>query len=255
VINQIEILNQFDSISLAEMDSVKLMDRTDTKYVFTESLLPEFINALTPHYRILSVNGNRISKYESLYFDTPNFELFQKHHQGKLNRFKIRFRKYVESDLNFFEVKFKNNKGRTIKDRVKQKYIGDTINDKAELLLNEKTPILKNNLEPKIWVNYSRITLVNKHSPERVTLDLGLHFKNQEQIKHIENIVIAEVKQDKSLASPFIRLMRQYHIREGSISKYCFGIISIFDKIKHNNFKPKLLQLKKIANVTITSNG
>lgn len=245
------ILNEFEPITLKEMDSVKLMDRTDTKFIFKFDQLPEFLNQLKNDYRVLDVNGNKISRYESLYFDTKAFDLYHCHHRGKPSRFKIRFRKYVESDLNFFEVKFKNNKGRTIKDRVKQKEIDGFIKEKAEELLTHKTPLKSANLEAKIWVNYSRITFVNKNSPERVTIDLNLTFKNNEQNKTIENIVIAEVKQDKAVVSAFMKLMKKYHIRQGAISKYCFGVINLFGKIKHNNFKPKLNLIKKALNGTI----
>lgn len=239
------ILNEFTPISLKEMDSVKLMDRTDTKFIFKYDQLPELLNQLKNDYNILEINKNRISKYESLYFDTIGFDLYHSHHRGKPSRFKVRFRKYVESELHYFEVKFKNNKGRTIKDRVKQKQIDGTIKENAEELLLHKTPLKSDNLEAKIWVNYSRITFVNKFSPERVTIDLNLTFINDEQNKTIDNLVIAEVKQDKALRSSFILLMKKYHIREGSISKYCFGVISLFEKIKHNNFKPKLILIKK----------
>jgi hypothetical protein len=58
-------------------------------------------------------------------------------------------------------------------------------------------------------------------------------------------MVIAEVKQDKEVKSAFIKLMKKYHIREGAISKYCFGIVHLFGAIKHNNFKPKLNLIKK----------
>jgi hypothetical protein len=240
-----DILNTFETITLKEMDSVKLMDRTDTKYVFPLTKLPEILEQVKNDYKVLDVNGHRISRYESLYFDTRNFDLYYNHHRGKTNRFKIRCRKYVESELHFFEVKFKNNKGRTIKDRVKQPSIDGFIKDKAENLLNEKTPLKAADLEAKFWVNYSRITLVNKTSPERVTIDLHLTFKNADQDKTIHNMVIAEVKQDKAATSSFIRKMKQHHIREGSISKYCFGVISLNEKIKHNNFKSKLIYLKK----------
>lgn len=239
-------LAEFTSISLQEMDNVKLMDRTDTKYVFNIDKLSVFLEQLTNDYRILDINGHRISRYESLYFDTKNFDLYTTHQRGKPNRFKIRFRKYVESELHFFEVKFKNNKGRTIKNRVKQNQIDGFITGKAELLLNDKTPFKSDTLEAKFWVNYSRITLVNKNSPERVTIDIDLTFKNNEQDKKIHNLVIAEVKQDKALVSAFVKLMKKYHYREGSISKYCYGVISLFGKIKHNNFKPNLNLLKKI---------
>lgn len=239
------ILNEFSPITLQEMEGVKLMDRTDTKFVFTFEELPFILNEAKDNYKVLDVNGYKISRYESLYFDTPNFDLYYNHHRGKANRFKVRCRKYVESDLNFFEVKFKSNKGRTIKDRVKQSSIDGIIKDKAEKLLREKTPMQPDKLEAKFWVNYSRITLVNKHSPERVTIDLDLTFKNADQDKTIHNLVIAEVKQDKALGSPFLKLMKRRHIREGSISKYCYGVISLFEKMKHNNFKLKLILLKK----------
>ena len=247
------ILNSFEPITLKEMDSVQLMDRTDTKFVFKHSQLPDFLEQLTNDYKVLDVNGNRISRYESLYFDTKDFDLYHNHHRGRPSRFKIRFRKYVESELNFFEVKFKNNKGRTIKDRVKQNQIDGSITDNAEILLNDKTPLKSNNLEAKIWVNYSRINFVNKLSAERVTIDIDLTFKNDDGNKTIDNLVIAEVKQDKALVSAFIKLMKKHHIREGSISKYCYGVISLFGKIKHNNFKPNLILIKKILYGTSAS--
>lgn len=247
------ILNSFETITLAEMDSVKLMDRTDTKFVFNSSELSTILNQLQPHYKILEINGNKVSKYESLYFDTPKFDLYHKHQTGKLNRYKVRYRKYVESNLNYFEVKFKNNKGRTIKTRVKQDQIDGVIQHKAQELLNEKTIYTSGDLEPKIWVNYSRITLVNKNSPERVTIDINLHFIKDGQVKNINNLIIAEVKQDKASSSPFMKIMKILHIRQGSISKYCFGIITFFEKIKHNNFKPKLIPIKKITHVAFTN--
>jgi hypothetical protein len=248
-----DALNNFAPITLKEMDNVKLMDRTDTKYVFRLDNLAAFLEQVKEDYRVLDVNGHRISRYESLYFDTKNFDLYLTHHRGRPNRYKIRCRKYVESDLHFFEVKFKNNKGRTIKDRVKQQLIDGSIKDKAEALLHEKTPLFAEHLEAKLWVNYSRITLVNKHSPERVTIDVDLTFKSTDSDKTIHNLVIAEVKQDKALVSSFIRLMKKYHVREGSMSKYCYGVTSLFGSIKHNNFKPKLILIKKILNGTIAS--
>lgn len=242
-----DILADFDPITLDEMDKVKLMDRTDTKYTFRKEELTKFLKVLGEDYKILNVNDNLISRYESLYFDTRNFDLYLKHHSGQLNRHKVRFRKYVESDLHFFEVKFKNNKGRTIKNRIKRKEIPDRIKGKAKKLLIEKTSLDPLQLEPKLWINYSRITMVNKTTCERVTLDLGLNFKNDQKDIHIHPLVIAEVKQDKSSSSPFITLMKSNHVREGSISKYCMGVANLYDSLKKNNFKEKLLNLNKLC--------
>ena len=86
------ILAEFSSISLKEMENVKLMDRKDTKYVFKFQQLPEYLEQLKNDYSILVVETNRVSRYESLYFDTKKFDLYHSHHRGKPNRFKIRFR-------------------------------------------------------------------------------------------------------------------------------------------------------------------
>lgn len=231
-------------IDLKDMDNAQLMNRVDTKYIFSLPQLPGFLEVLKNDYYILDVNGNRISRYESLYFDTQNFDLYLSHHRGKPSRFKIRFRKYIESKQDYFEVKIKSNKGRTIKSRVKQNQT-DTIRDKAEDLLKTKTSLFAEQLEPKLWVNYSRITLVNKHSAERVTIDVDLTFKNSEQSRTINNLVIAEVKQEKFFASPFVKLMKIGHVRQGAISKYCYGVVTLF-QMKHNNFKHALIKINKL---------
>lgn len=244
------ILCSFDPITLAEMDSVKLLDRTDTKFVFNYSRLPLILKSLQDHYKILDVNGIKQNRYETLYFDTADFKLYLAHHNGRINRYKVRYRKYVDSDLVFFEVKYKNNKGRTIKSRVKRKVIDNVIEGKSTTLIIEKTPLQAEDMQPKLWVNYSRITLVNKISTERLTLDLDLEFKKENQTQTYKNLVIAEVKQEKIGSSPFLNVMKMNHVREGSISKYCFGVVTLIDGIKKNSFKPKLLTLNKVCNET-----
>jgi hypothetical protein len=248
-----QILNLFQPISLTEMDEVALMNRVDTKYVFVLEQLPLILKQIQNDYRILDINNVRINKYESLYFDTKNLDLYYHHHRGKANRYKIRFRKYVETNLLFFEVKFKTNKDRTIKDRIKQDEIGKFITGTAEELMLNTTTLKSSELEPKIWINYSRITFVSKNALERVTIDLNLSFKNDIQEKTIDNLVIAEVKQGKFHLSPFIKIMKKYHIRQKAISKYCYGIVTLYNVIKQNNFKPKLILIKKILNDTYTS--
>jgi len=241
-----DILAEFEPITLEEMDSVKLMDRTDTKFLFRIEQLPEILERAKEFYKILEVNGNRSSKYETLYFDTENHDLFQRHQCGKMNRYKVRQRKYVESNLYFFEIKFKNNRERTVKERVKRKEFEYVVRGKAEKLLNKISPLKSENLKPVLWVNYTRLTLVNRFSKERLTLDINLEYKKDDKQKLLHKLVIAEVKQEKASPSPFIRIVRQRGIREGGISKYCFGIIYMNENIRKNNFKPKLIKLNKL---------
>lgn len=242
------ILTTLEPISLSEMEGVALMNRTDTKYVFRFDQLGGFLKEISSDYRVLDINGIRASKYETLYFDTPDFKMYLAHHRRKPCRYKIRHRIYVDSNLHFFEIKYKNNKGRTIKNRIKRKETDLIIEGKAEQLLNEKTNFSAQNLFPKLWSNCSRITLVNKFSKERLTLDINLQFKNDFHEKKLSNVVIAEVKQEKLSPSPFIKLMKKKGIRPGSISKYCFGVVFLYNQIKKNNFKPNLLFINKINN-------
>lgn len=244
------ILQKFDPISLEAMDSVKLMNRTDTKFLFTADQLEKILYDIMDHYRVLEINGTRSSRYKTLYYDTANLDLYMAHHRGKLNRYKIRHRTYVETDAGYLEVKFKNNKGRTIKDRVAEKRAPYNWHLNSEQFLKKTQPFDPQLLVPTIWVNYSRQTLVHKSDAERLTLDTCLEFEKDGTLHQVPNLVIAEVKQDKRRNSTFMQMMKKYHIREGSLSKYCLGIALTCNGVKKNNFKSKLLSLNQILHDT-----
>lgn len=244
------LLSTFDQITLSEMDNVKLMSRTDTKFVFNIELLPEILQKLQAHYRVLNVSGVNISDYQTLYYDTDDFLFYNQHQCGKANRCKVRYRTYVQSDLHFFEVKNKNNKEVTTKKRIKTHEDTAIISDKSMDFYRNTAIVNDADLKPKLLVNYSRITLVNKNQPERLTLDLNLHFENDEHTKEYNDLVIAELKQERRTRSVFMEVISTHSIREFSISKYCLGIACLYDNVKKNNLKPKLLTLKKISHET-----
>ena len=241
------ILNQFTPISLEEMDAVKLLDRMDRKYIFHTDRLEAILLNLKENYRILEVKGLKCSRYETRYYDTPGFEMYVQHHNGKLNRHKVRFREYLDSGIGFFEVKFKSNKGRTIKDRVKLRTDNRTIDGETEFLLRKKTRYNASMLQEAIQVNYSRITLVHNEFRERLTLDLDLTYNFRGNLASFPTLVIAEIKQARSAGSPFCILMQDNFIPTLSLSKYCFGIASLNPDVKKNNLKPKLHNVQKLC--------
>jgi len=239
------ILTAFTPIGLADLEKVALLDRMDSKYMFTFDKLPAILESLSKDYFILEVNNLRKFHYKSLYFDTDNFKLFDLHSCGKLNRYKVRLRNYVESGISFFEIKFKSNKGRTVKNRIKVNDSEKT-GDDAALFLCSNTPFSFYDLKAKIWVNYVRITLVSKNYLERLTFDIDLTFKNESKEVIIPELVIAELKQSRTGHSAFGDLMRESRIKKGSLSKYCFGIVSLIDDVRKNNFKEQILQINKL---------
>jgi hypothetical protein len=245
------VLNDFDAIRLNELDDANLMDRVDTKFAFPRCELENILLDLHPHYLCFEINEMRIGNYQSLYFDKESFDFYNDHHNGKIHRFKVRFRKYVDSDIYFLEVKEKQ-KGRVTKRRIPVTRFEQVLQEEqrafVDNILGEKT-----DLEPKLWNVYKRITLVSRDKKERLTLDIDLKFSWEEENKEFDDIVIAELKQERlDRSSPFYQLMRKNGIRSYRLSKYCIGTIELHTKrkLKYNRFKKKLLKLKGIQNDT-----
>lgn len=242
-------IHEFSSISLEDMKEVSLMDRYDTKYLASVNDLPFILADALPGYRVLEIDHCRIFQYDTLYYDTPDLLLYNFHHCGKGDRYKIRFRNYVESDLSFFEVKHKNNKGRTSKTRVPMPVeFSRSLNARMSDFLSVSTPFVSESLVSSLRVHYRRITLVSTAGKERVTVDVNLRFEHAGRIAAYPGIVIFEVKQEKIRGSEMVNILKKYHIRSGSISKYCLGVISTHDQVKYNRFKPNLHQIQKLNN-------
>jgi len=239
-------LNKFETITLSEMDDVKLMSRTDTKFVFNFSRLPEFLEKLSPFYKVLLIDGNLIHDYKSLYFDTEDRKFYIEHHNRRVNRNKIRFREYVGSGLTFLEIKLKNNKGKTIKKRIKVNSISEEITEQQQKYIDKIVgyPI---EVSAKQWINFSRVTFVHKTQKERLTMDVNLTFNNKKDEGDLKNIVIAEVKQERmSRSSDFMRIAKEMSILPMRLSKYCISSMQLWPQLKQNRFKEKQLFINKL---------
>lgn len=240
-------LAQFAPISLDQMAGVALLDRMETKFVFHERRLDSILENLFDSYRVLQVNDSRLNHYRTLYFDTPDFALFRRHQAGGRNRFKVRSRSYLDTDLAFLEIKHKVKGNRTVKNRIKTADFVDRLSPHAADFLNAYLPSSSWPLEPKLWNEYTRITLVGIHNPERVTIDLNLQFRAGDQAIILPGVVIAEVKKSGAEQdSAFISLMSAGKLRVTGFSKYCVGVSMLFPEIKHNRFKPNLKMVSKL---------
>jgi hypothetical protein len=244
------ILQEIDPISLKEMDSVALMNRTDTKYLLSFEQLTEVLEEVSGHYRILDIKGVRRNHYQSEYYDTPDFYFYKRHHSGKKNRLKIRKRRYVESDISFLEVKFKSNKGRTEKDRMKLAELNLELSPENIQYIHD-TSHFEDQLEPKLMNTFERITLVDQALPERITIDCYLSFEMGENKLQIPDLVIIEAKQERqNRHSIFLSALKKRLIRPESMSKYCLGVALMTDQ-KSNMFKEKIRRIKKLTNGNI----
>lgn len=247
-----KLLHQFHGISLEELSRAPLMNRTDEKFAFHFGELPEILEVMMPYYDVLNIDGKVIFDYTSQYFDDSNFRFFNDHHRSLPNRFKVRIRTYVDTNASFLEVKEKI-KGRTDKKRIAIDGFTDTFKENERAFLEKR---LRENVELKpVMVNsYRRITLVNKTSEERLTIDFDVTngTLNDPNVKQqtLSSIVIAELKQPKlDRTSPFYQLMKNRRIRPFRISKFCFGMMDIYNtfSLKSNRFKSKKLFIQKLS--------
>lgn len=242
------ILQSFEPIHLEEMEGVELMNRVDEKFALPAIELAEILKLLVGSYKILEVDSIRNPTYESIYFDDDKMTFYSSHHRGKMNRFKVRFRKYVETDLTFLEVKHRY-KNRTDKRRISTPELSRALSEEQKDFLNLTGVPGIEGLKPILTNKFKRITLVSIENKERLTFDFDLSYTYQDQKEELEDIVIAELKQEKSNRnSSFVALMKSKQIRPYRLSKYCIGVIRIKgqENIKYNRFKKKLLQIKKL---------
>ena len=244
-----ELLKTFAPISLEQMSSVKLMNRTDTKFVTTQQRLQQLLTMVLKDYYIQEIDGQRNLEYDTTYFDTRGFDMYCEHQHGHANRQKIRFRTYCISGLQFMEVKTKNNHGRTKKKRMEVTDMNLRDKEKRQFL-SEHLRYDAGSLQPALNNHFSRITLVNRAKTERLTIDSSLRFHNLQNDLMLDmgDLVIIELKRDGQVFSPVLEMLHQLHIHPHGFSKYCMGsALTCQHLLPVNRFKTKLIEVRKLV--------
>ena len=239
-----EILSQFKPITLAEMSSVKLMNRTDTKFVTTLPQVERLLLMARDDYYAQEIGGERNMLYDTTYFDTLDFGMYRQHQSGYVRRQKIRFRTYVSSNLQFMEVKTKNNHGRTKKKRIEVKDMDLQDPEKREFLAG----VLRfdvDQLQAHTHNYFHRVTLVNYAKTERLTIDTQLEFNNllTGEQRDLGPLAIIEQKRDGLVFSPVLEMLRQLRIHPHGFSKYCMGAALTNATLPQHRFKLKLREV------------
>jgi len=245
----LDIVQGMKPITLDEMSAVKLMNRIDTKYLVTELQLRDILMRIRDGYYAQEAEGNRLSPYSTVYYDTPELTMYVIHHDRHLVRDKVRVRTYVDSHLTFCEVKHKNNKGRTKKKRIEVEPIPNIIdNPEVVAFLSEKQPYDVESLSPHLVTIFERITLVNYGKTERLTIDCNLRFDNLRSGNKasVGPLAVMELKQDGRAHSMLKDVLFDMRIRPFKMSKYCIGTCLTNPNVKQNRFKKKLRRIEKL---------
>lgn len=264
----LQLLAKYEAVGLNKTEKVKLMNRTDTKYVVRLPVLVELLQEACNEYFVqTNMSGERMAEYHTVYLDTPDHQMYTRHEVGRRPRQKVRMRTYMDSGTTFLEIKHKDNHGRTNKKRHLMELAGDAIeaNSLVPQILErlgqpprftmvvgqvEVAPLQLDLLAPQLENFFSRITLVNRAMTERLTIDLNLRFHNLETDvdASIDRLAIIELKRDGHSPSPMHDMLIRKHIHPGGFSKYCIGQAMTNPGLRNNNFKEKIQWILKLSN-------
>ena len=210
-----------DFISLEEAKKIKLDKRCCTKYVLTRDMFWKLFNFFIDNFSIVrNDEGNMLFSYNSVYFDTPDYQMNKDHIDKKLHRQKIRVREY-ESGEKFLEIKDKNNHI-TTKKRIPVKEYSI---DGEKQWISENLMYDTRELSKKINVSFYRMTLISKDRKVRMTLDFNLRFFNYIANKSYNfDKIILEVKHGDSQKTSVEEMLETLEICPQGFSKYVFGL-------------------------------
>jgi hypothetical protein len=224
------------------------MTRVEDKHLMTLQQCRGLVKSLAGSYRVLEIEDTRIGRYDTLYYDTLAFDIYQAHHNGKANRYKLRLRHYDSSGETYLEVKKKDNKGTIEKRRMKTIWSQTGFLPGQVEFLRSALPYDFQVFHPVIRTIYHRFTLVSIKFPERITFDTGVSFDDGKRVLSYPDLVIGEIKYEKGAKnSPALKSLHAMGIRKRAFSKYCIGVSLLYTWLNYNRFKQNLLYLTRIT--------
>ena len=244
------LLRAMPPITLEQMSEIRLMKRTDQKYLTNLPTLLRLLEMTRDSYYSQEIEGRRISPYATTYWDDSSDLMFRTHQAGHTPRRKVRVRTYLSSDQSFLEVKKKDNHGKTSKSRVPVPSLQAVLEEQAgQDFLQQKTGFSLEHLVPTVGNRFNRITLVNRAKTERLTIDFDIQFYNYKtQLSAaMSNIVVIELKRDGRVASPILPMLRALRIKPSGFSKYCIGACVTDPTLRVNRFKKRLIRVRKVS--------
>ena len=210
------------------------LDRMEKKYITHISNLESILKDLQDEYVALEIKWVREFGYHNIYFDTDEYKFFHEHWHGLKVRTKLRTRKYIDSQLAFFEYKQRDH------DTIRKFKFDIQLNKhwkftKRCKLFTDKLyqSIYQTGLEsqvvPALITEYTRSTLCSKKNDERITFDTDLHFTDARRKDwkptYMPGIVLIESKSWSLSHKAEAILQKHGVVNMNGISKYCLGIL------------------------------
>ncbi|HKL02518.1 MAG TPA: VTC domain-containing protein [Cryomorphaceae bacterium] len=247
-----QALRVFSRTEIESLPSDVLMERIDRKFLTSRQHISELLSGLESNYNAIEAAGSVVAPYETLYFDTKNLAFFTMHHSGYGHRIKVRYRHYPRTNTTFLEVKRKNNKGFTGKDRIETDGVKNVLSqNEKQFLRGQLKDYTPDDLKAGVRISYTRLGFISKDGGERFSVDFDMKATLGGDEVSFGKLAIFEVKQERVCTTPVIAHLRNHRIREESVSKYCAALSLLNSDLKSNLFKSAIRRIQKIDNEAV----
>ncbi|NTW28869.1 MAG: polyphosphate polymerase domain-containing protein [Coriobacteriia bacterium] len=235
-----ESIWELDAVDLSALDrAAALQTRKDRKYIVPSSVLEEAIREMGHEISALTIDGKRMFRYESAYFDTPDLHSYLAAAYGRPSRFKVRTRTYMDSGKCLLEVKARERTDLTVKHRCPYPLEDRSrLTAEGRLFIEQFNPVamISRDLRHTLTVRYLRTTLFEAASASRVTVDTEIEaITHDGRHLRLPSLVIVETK-TCGAPSRFDRRLWSAHCRPVKVSKYCTTLAAIDPSLPANKW-------------------
>jgi hypothetical protein len=226
-----ELLDDFEPISLEGLDErARLLRRVDNKYAVPEDTFAELAQRLKADHQVLEVDGRRISRYSTTYFETPDLRCFRDHIGDHVPRFKVRTRLYEDTGECAFEVKLKRSGDETDKrqipySREDRRRVTSEARECLRTALEDAGLAVPEELTASLTSSFARVTFAARAGGERVTCDLDVRLIGPDDQTAVlgKGRILVETKSETG-ESPADSELAQLDVEPVSLSKYRVGM-------------------------------
>lgn len=235
-------------IGLAELTTdAALMTRVDRKYLVCSDQLAQVVAAIAAadcDIAALEINGTRHFRYRSVNHDTPELTFYRQAALRRPRRAKVRTRTYLDSGQHWFEVKTRDARGRTVKDReptATATVTADSTTFAVDVITRAGVPISEQVvLRPALCTEYVRSTLLLPASGVRVTIDTDLRWTAPDGSSVLLGDAVVVETKSRAGSSAADRAMWALGHRPVRFSKYATGMARLDARLPSTPWRPVL---------------
>jgi hypothetical protein len=244
-------LDRLPRVGLDDLDAAAaLLTRRDRKYIVPITTAERLVAALDGRCRVLDIDGRRRFRYESVYFDTPERVSYLGTAYRRRHRFKVRTRTYLDTGQCLLEIKTRDARRRTVKERHDHPLGSRDRLELPDVEVLRAYPLIGDHaraLEPVLTTRYSRATLLIDGAGVRATLDTEVRaIAHDGRIAALPGIAIIESKSEGP-PSDVDRALWSMGYRPTNVSKFCTSLAALNPGLPANRWTRALRQPWSVA--------